>query len=96
LEIIAGMEAHLRDIGEWTDLRANAVAAARLEIARSLWKSDREAARRLAGLARQTAPRAFHPTGAAFPPLYRKVYGWLGFEMAERVAGLKRVVARAR
>jgi glycosyltransferase involved in cell wall biosynthesis len=96
LEIIAGMEAHLREIGGWTDLRANAVAAARLEIARTLWTSNRKESRQLAHLARMTAPRKFTPTGAAFPTLYRRMYGWLGFELAERVAGWKRAMAGGR
>src|SRR5690606_3753890 len=79
LEVIDGMEQHLREVGELTALRANAVAAARLEIARSLWIQDRREARRLAAQARRSAGSGFAPTGTAFPPLYRRVYGMLGF-----------------
>jgi glycosyltransferase involved in cell wall biosynthesis len=93
LEVIANMEQHLKGAGELTPLRANAVAAARLEIARSMWGENREEARRLAAEARRSAPMKFEPSGNAFPPLYRRVYGMFGFELAERVAGLRRALA---
>ena len=59
-------------------------------MARSAWNEDRSEARAI--LATIAGADAFQPDGPTAPWLYRLAYGLFGFEMAERIAAMKRVV----
>lgn len=82
-------EQHLIAAGGLTAARRSALAAARLESARSLYLSDPHAARQLAGRVGRRGFLTAAPSDAA-PMPYRCVAALAGFSAAERVAALRR------
>jgi len=91
LKIEKRIEDHLTTIGGLTPERQWAVNQARFDMARSSWNEDRSEARAIlesiAGMA------SFQPNGPAAPLLYRLAYRLFGFEIAERIATMNRVLA---
>ncbi|WP_299938755.1 glycosyltransferase [uncultured Pelagimonas sp.] len=86
-KIEARLEAHLSKSGHLTPERHWAINQARFEMARASWSEDRSEARRHH---EAITGRGFVPRGVAAPRSYRMVYRLLGFEVAERIANLRR------
>lgn len=91
LKIEKRIEDHLAAIGALTPRRQAAINQARFDMARSAWNEDRGQARAI--LATITGMGTFQPEGPAAPTLYRLAYRLVGFEMAERIAAMNRLVA---
>lgn len=91
LKIEKRIEDHLTAIGALTPQRQAAINQARFEMARSVWNEDRSQARAI--LATIVGIDSFQPNGPTAPLLYRLAYRLFGFEMAERIAMLKRAIA---
>ena len=92
LEILRRAEDFLRQRGELTRLRQQAINIARFEAARIAWLSDRDEARAIMA-AVAGADRDFRPEGVAAPWRYRLAYRLLGFEGAESIADRMRKFA---
>lgn len=88
LKIIQRAEDHLRQSGQLTDTRLEAVNQARFEIARATWPTQPEAAQSIVRSI-HLSQRTFLP-GPPVPALYRTLYAWFGFTFAEGVAALMR------
>lgn len=85
LEILLREEEFLRQRGELTAVRQQAINIARFESARMAWLTDPDEARAImATVAR--ADRHFQPDGVAAPWKYRMAYRWFGFDGAEMFA----------
>ena len=91
LKIETRMEDHLTAIGSLTPQRQAAINQARFEMARAAWNEDQDEARAI--FATIGGMRSFQPNGPAAPLVYRLAYRLFGFEMAERIATMNRVVA---
>lgn len=89
MELTDRAERHLREQGELTAARRAALAAARMESARSLVRSDPAAARRLARRVGRCGVRNAADSDA-LPKSYRLFAATFGFEVAERIAALSR------
>jgi glycosyltransferase involved in cell wall biosynthesis len=87
------IEAHLRGIGGLTRERRLALAMARLQLARSMWRHDRAGARRVA---RRIANGdvAAELASPALPASYIRAYKTIGFAGAQLLAGLKAAARR--
>lgn len=88
--ILAAEEAHLRDAGELTATRLQAINQARFEMARLAWRQDRNAAmaifQDILATDRRFVPLGDQPGGHHPPLTYRALYRLLGFVAAETVA----------
>ncbi len=84
---------YLRQSNQLTPLQASEIHQAQFEIARKAWLYDRVAACEMERWLRKQDPR-FVPVNISVPPLYRLVYGLLGFRNAEIMAEFKRTVKR--
>ncbi len=90
LEIEDRMEMYLKERGELTHPRMQALNQARFEIARMAWSEDRIAAREIVRGIEQRQP-GFVPGPPAAQGRYRSIYKAFGFDAAERIAaGLRR------
>jgi glycosyltransferase involved in cell wall biosynthesis len=94
LIIVDRLLAHLRKTNQMTPARADAIAQARVECARSLYQIAPEAARGTVRDALQNHPRFRLPVAPSFPAGYRALFGTLGFDVAERFAEATRSVRR--
>jgi hypothetical protein len=92
MKIEERLERHLAATGQLTPERQWAINQARFEMARHAWPEDRAEA--LAIFATISEPHRFRPNGAAATEIYRVVYGMLGFEATERIAAVRRRLAR--
>lgn len=90
LKIEKRIEDHLTMTGALTPKRQWAINQARFEMARSAWNEDRSEARAI--LATIAAAHSFRPNGSAAPFLYRLAHRLFGFEIAEHMATMNRVV----
>jgi glycosyltransferase involved in cell wall biosynthesis len=78
---------YLQTTGQMNPFRRGALARSRLEAARSMYYVDRPYARKLMRQALKDSPI---PPSPAAPRTYRLALSLLGFDMAERLAHLKR------
>ena len=93
IAIFDRIENCLRERGELSVPRRQAVNNARHQVARMLWLQDRDLARSVLRQIHASDP-SFHPgAGPASPPLYRLVYGMLGFHGAQLTAACKRMLS---
>ena len=92
LKIEQRIEDHLSAVGELTRERQWAINQARFDMARSVWNENRSEARAI--FATIASAETFRPAGSRAPPLYRLAYTLFGFEAAERIAAVNRVVFR--
>ena len=86
LEILEREESFLRERGELSALRRQAINIARFEAARIAWLSSRDEARAIMSTVDESDP-SFVPEGVAAPWRYRLAYRTLGFDGAEALAG---------
>ena len=91
--IIADMESFLASQHLLNHDRRWAVNMARFEMARSAWLEDADESCSILGDIHRSDP-AFVPAGDAAPFRYRVIYRLLGFQWAERIAGLMRGSSR--
>jgi glycosyltransferase involved in cell wall biosynthesis len=89
LEIEQLLEDHLRQTEQLTRKRLRAINQARFEIARIAWHYDARFASEIVECVRKLDSK-FSPTGAAAPVHYRLIFHLLGFQGAERLAGMAR------
>lgn len=93
LEVKQREEDYLRRTNQLTVARQYAINQARFELARLIWRYDRESAcatmQQICGL-----DSHFMPAGPAAPWYYRLVYRLFGFQVAERFAEVKRSLFR--
>jgi hypothetical protein len=93
LIIFDRMENHLRERGQLTLLRRQAINEARHQLARKFWSKDRNLGIRILQEIR-TSDAMFWPTaGPASPPLYLLAYGILGFRGTQFASACKRLLA---
>lgn len=83
------IEEHLAATGALTVERQWAINQARFEMARSAWAEDRSEGSRLHAA---ISDRGFRPQGPAAPAAYRIAYRFLGFEVSEWLAAMRRMV----
>jgi glycosyltransferase involved in cell wall biosynthesis len=95
LEIEQRAENFLREKGELTPERLQAINQARFEVARSAWQYDPEFATEIIAAVHRSQ-RDFVPGGKAAPSSYRSFYRLLGFCAAEKLAGVRRRFRRDR
>jgi hypothetical protein len=95
LEIERRAEDFLREKGELTAERLQAINQARFETARSAWQYDPEFAIEIMAIVHRSQPN-FVPGGKAAPRSYRSFYRLLGFCAAEKLAGMRRRFRRDR
>lgn len=88
-DIVRDAEAHLKDRGELTAIRLEAMNQGRFESARLAWRYDPKLAQEIFADIERSEPR-FSPRGRAASPLYRFAFHSLGFRTAERIAQLTR------
>jgi len=91
LEIEQRLEQFLREHDELTEDRLHAINQARFEIARQMWLQDRSTALRIIESIEESYSQ-FMPVAPAVPALYRAAYSLFGFETAEKLARLKRLI----
>ena len=89
MELTTTAEQHLRGAAAMTGPRLSALAAARLEAARSLYRHDRQAATLLANRVGRSGILRAAPSDA-LPKAYRFMAASLGFPFAEWVARVRR------
>lgn len=92
LDVLQRAEDHLRQIGELTRERREAINVTRFGDARMAWSENRDEAHAIMKLIAQSDP-AFTPIGPAAPRRYRLLYRLLGFDGAQRVAAALRAGA---
>ena len=83
------LEQYLAQTKQLTDLRQHHINQARFECARMIWLTDKEWAKQIIVKIRNCS-RTFIPSGECAPEIYRLMYQFLGFEMAEKLAAIKR------
>jgi glycosyltransferase involved in cell wall biosynthesis len=89
LEVTDKIEQHLAATKQLTQLRQNAINQARFECARIIWLTNPAWAKEIIKQIRNT-DSYFIPSGDCAPEMYRIMYKFLGFELAEKLARLKR------
>lgn len=89
LAITDRLEQHLEQTQQLTKLRQNQINQARFECARIIWLSERHWAKQIIEDIGDR-DRTFIPSGACAPQTYRLMYRWFGFEVAEKIAAMKR------
>lgn len=89
LDITDRLEQYLVQTKQLTTLRQNQINQARFECARIIWLRDKQWAKQII---EQIADRdrAFIPSGDCAPEIYRLMYQFFGFEIAEKIAAMKR------
>jgi glycosyltransferase involved in cell wall biosynthesis len=85
------LEKYLAASGVLTRERQWAIDQARFDMARSAWPVDRFEARTTHA---EIVSHPFRPAGAAAPKHYRAAYRLFGFEVAERIAAVRRGLGR--
>lgn len=93
LEIVQGTEHFLRTYGGLTADRLWAINQARFEIARMAWLYDRKLTTQVVAQI-HSSQSSFVPRGDAARLPYRLLYMLLGFAAAERIAAVKRFLAK--
>jgi glycosyltransferase involved in cell wall biosynthesis len=91
--ILDKLEKYLKDTGQLTQPRQNAINQTRFENARMIWLSDRKWADKIIFQIHIT-DKHFLPSGNAAPWSYYLTYRLLGFSAAEQVAEIKRLLAK--
>lgn len=91
LEIEQRMEEFLRERNELTRERLWAINQARFEMARLVWQYDPVVAQEIIRTIKRSQP-GFMPGGDAAPVRYQVMYRLFGFENAEKLAVMKRLV----
>lgn len=94
MEIEDRAEAFLQDTSDLTPPRRWAINMARFEMARIAWQHDHAEALGIMDAVRHSQPD-FTPDGNAAPTVYRMVFGFAGFRIAEFVANLRRRLFRS-
>ena len=95
LEILKNCERHLSLTGNLHEKYQRAISQARFEIARLLWSiGENKIANDLIKLIYKHDPK-YIPTGGAAPSSYRLFYRFLGFELAEQIAKIKRNITKS-
>ena len=89
LEIIDRLEQHLDRTQQLSKLRQQQINRSRFECARIVWLTDKQWANTIVAKI-QAAEQAFLPQGECAPRIYRWMYRWFGFEIAEKMAATKR------
>lgn len=89
LEITDRIEQHLQETKQLIKPRQNAINQARFECARIIWLKDKQWAKNIIQQI-QSCDRNFIPSGDCAPQIYRQMYKLLGFNMAEKIAAMKR------
>ena len=89
LEITDKLEQHLVQTQQLTKLRQHQINRARFECARIIWLTDKQWANTIVARIHNTE-QTFSPWGECAPQTYRLMYRWFGFEIAERIAAIKR------
>lgn len=87
MKILERLEEHLASENMLTGERIWAINQARFEMARSTWPIDRNEAR---SIHNTIGSQEFFPKGSSAPLGYRTAYHLLGFDLAERIAALRR------
>ena len=97
LEITDKLEQYLVQTQQLTELRQQQINQARFECARIIWLSNKQWANKIIRqihncdrAAYLMGNRAFIPSGECAPEIYRLMYQFLGFEMTEKLAAMKR------
>lgn len=93
LEITDRAETFLMENGELSPERVRAISQGRFEAARQVWLTAPDRASRIMARIRETDPD-YSPVGWAAPRTYQVAFNLFGFEVAERLAGLKRGAQR--
>ncbi len=88
--IVARLEAWLREINALTDQRQWSINQARFDMARVAWSEDRTEGRRH----HRSITSPFLPNGKSAQSHYTTVYRLLGFELAERIAHIRRKLSK--
>jgi glycosyltransferase involved in cell wall biosynthesis len=89
LAITDRLEQHLLQTQQLTKFRQNQISQARFECARIIWLSDSHWAKQIIADI-DDRDHLFIPSGACAPQIYRLMYRWFGFEVAETIAAMKR------
>jgi glycosyltransferase involved in cell wall biosynthesis len=89
LEIIGKAEDYLKQKDELTEDRQRAVNISRFECSRLIWTFHPEWAKLVVNKVLDSDPKFIPPIHVA-PFVYRWIFGFLGFNTAERIAKLKR------
>jgi hypothetical protein len=89
LAITDRLEQHLLQTQQLTKFRQNQINQARFECSRIIWLSDPHWAKQIIEDIGDR-DRLFIPSGACAPEMYRLMYRWFGFEVAENIAAMKR------
>jgi glycosyltransferase involved in cell wall biosynthesis len=84
------IEQHLKATNQLTQARQNAINQTRFENARMIWLVDKAWASQVI-LKINNTNKGFIPSGQAAPKSYRLIYRLLGFDVAEKLAYLKRL-----
>lgn len=92
IEIMRRAEDFLERTGQMTPLRREAFNAAYLECSRIIWTFDRQWAREIMEHVEKSNHGTYRPDRGQVPALYVWLYRFFGFEAAEQVAALKRLV----
>jgi hypothetical protein len=83
------LEQHLIQTQQLTESRQKQINQARFECARIIWLRDQQWAKEIIDRI-QDLDRDFIPSGDCAPETYRLMYRWFGFEIAEKIAVMKR------
>lgn len=89
LDITDKLEQYLIQTEQLTVQRQNQINQARFECARIIWLTDQQWAKEIIGQIRNR-DQMFIPSGDCAPENYRLMYQFFGFEMAEKIAAMKR------
>ena len=91
LEITNTIERHLTITNQLTKARQDSINQARFECARIIWLTDKLWSKNIIRQIRQQ-DLEFIPTGNCAPLIYRLMYQFFGFRIAETLAAVKRSV----
>lgn len=91
LQIINDLEVYLQDNNLMNQLRLNAINESRFACARLIWLFDRQWGNDVIAKI-SISDNTFDPPAHLAPSIYKFIYRWLGFEVAEIFAKMKRVL----
>lgn len=89
LTITDKLEQYLAETKQLTQLRQHQINQARFECARIIWLWNKQWANKIIKQIRN-CDRTFIPSGECAPEIYRLMYQFLGFDIAEKLAAMKR------